>query len=115
MALSFRPEQRDSQRESCCKVEEPAFFRPRRTAGFSTPQDCPLRDQSCSGRNDNEGGMTYYAKLNRKHHVTPFSESVLLAGCDKLRSPRFTTFGPPEASNRAFHYRTVLRTPRSVA
>src|SRR6266498_134147 len=26
-ALSFRPEQHDSQRESCCEVEEPAFSR----------------------------------------------------------------------------------------
>src|SRR6266498_3741492 len=41
------------------------FLPPRRTAGFSTPQDCPLRGQSCYGRNDNEGGVSqYYANLN---------------------------------------------------
>src|SRR6266513_2339236 len=62
------------------------FLPPRRTAGFSTPQDCPLRYQSCYGRNDNEGGVSqYYAKLNSKHYVTPFAESVLLAERDEVQ------------------------------
>jgi len=35
--------------------------------------------------------------------------------CIVLRSPRFTTFEPPEAASWAFQYRTALRTRRSIS
>src|SRR6266498_5943966 len=78
------------------------FLPPRRTAGFSTPQDCALRDQSCYGRNDSEGGVSqYYAKLNKGYAASERRglaadqwPSLPFGSCRRGHFSRFTSIAP---------------------
>src|ERR1700730_11359624 len=55
-------------------------------------------------------------RLKKTPHNTCTVQSAVFmverGWCIVLRSPRFTTFEPPEAASWAFQYRTAWRTPR---